>query len=160
MKLKLEADFHYWSSWNFSVLVIFISLTIAYYQLLNDKSSYSITIGLLAIFFMLVYIITHIMYGVTYYKLRKLLKDNKKEKEKMSNLITRFLKVIFHRQHFMNYTYSYFGGIFAAITIAFILGQNPFGYHWYTILIFALISFVAGLFCCTVILYSFIRKIK
>lgn len=66
------------------------------------------------------------------------------------------LKLI-NKNHIMNYTYSYFGGIFAALAIAYILGQNPFGFPWYLILGFTLLTYSVGLFCVTIIAFAFAK---
>lgn len=63
-----------------------------------------------------------------------------------------------NENHIMNYTYSYFGGIFAAIAIAMVLGQNPLKWSWNAILSFLLITFSAGLICCTIIKFAFYKK--
>ncbi|MBS3105906.1 hypothetical protein J4234_06650 [Candidatus Woesearchaeota archaeon] len=71
---------------------------------------------------------------------------------------SKFLKFVFDKNRFMNYTYSYFGGIMAALAIAYVLGQNPFGYPWYSILGFTLITFSAGLGCVSLIAFGFAKK--
>ena len=63
-----------------------------------------------------------------------------------------------NQNHIMNYTYSYFGGIFAAITIAFVLGQNPLKLPWNAIVGFLLITYGAGWVCCTLIRFAFYKK--
>ena len=62
--------------------------------------------------------------------------------------------------HIMNYTYSYFGGIFAAIAIAFILGQNPLNLPRSQILGFLLLTYGAGLVAVTIIKFAFLNKSK
>ncbi len=52
--------------------------------------------------------------------------------------------------HFMNYTYSYFAGIFAAMAVSFILGQNPIK-RGLPVLIFLLVTYFVGLGACTFI---------
>ena len=70
----------------------------------------------------------------------------------------RFWNKIFDKNHIMNYTYSYFGGVMAALAIAYTLGQNPFGYPWYSLLIFFLLTFTFGLICVTMIAFAFVRR--
>ncbi len=65
-----------------------------------------------------------------------------------------------NQNHIMNYTYSYFGGIFAAMAIAFILGQNPLKLPWNQILGFLLLTYGFGIISVTIIRLGFSKKSK
>ncbi|MBI2649927.1 hypothetical protein HYX04_01295 [Candidatus Woesearchaeota archaeon] len=152
MKLKLEVDFQYYGHWTFALLAATLVLSLGYFNLLSQKSHYSLKMGLMAVAFFILYLISEKKYTQTYNELRKKLKGE----DKMPK--SKFLKFIFNKNYFMNYTYSYFGGIMAALAIAYVLGENPFGYPWYSILVFTLITFSAGLGCVSLIAFGFAKK--
>jgi|SRR3989344_2829497 len=161
MKLKLEVDFEYYSHWTFALLAATLTFSLGYFNLLSEKSDDSLRVGLMTVFFLILYMISERKYNKVYNELRNNLKDikNKNNKEnKMCKFLIKFRKIAFNENHFMNYTYSYFSGIMAALAIAYILGQNPFGYPWWSILIFILITFFAGLFSVTLIKSGFKKK--
>ena len=151
MKSKLEIDFQYYGHWTFALLAATLTFIFGYFSLLSDKSSYSLRIGIMAVFFFILYALIQAKYGRTYFKLRNTLSGE----DKMPKL--KLLKFVINRNHFMNYTYSYFGGIMAAVAIAYVLNQNPFGFPWYAILGFTLITFAAGLICVSIIGFAFVK---
>jgi len=112
---------------------------LGYFNLFSQNSGYSLKVGIVAVVFFVLYVIVEGKYAKTFMNLRKKLTG----KSETSN--SKFLKFIFNKTHFMNYTYSYFGGVMAAITIAFVLGQKPLSSPLYTMLIFFLITFTFGL---------------
>ena len=153
MKLKLEADFEYYGHWTFTLLIMIVSLLIAYFSLKAQDSVYSANLLLALVVSLVAYLLIETKYNKIYNTLRKKLKGE----DKMPK--SKFLKFVFDKTHIMNYTYGFFGSIFAALLITFTLKQFPKDmYSWYVLSIIGLITYVVGLFCVSLIAFAFSKK--
>ena len=158
MKSKLEADFQYYGHWTFALLAATLTFSLSYFNLLSQKNNYSLKVGLMSVAFLILYSLFERKYNKVYNNLRKTLRGG----EETMKLGT-FWKTILNKDHIMNYTYGFFGSIFAASFIAFVLKQFPKPsdmYSWYVISIIAAITYIIGLFCVSIIAFAFNKKIK